>query len=117
MNLFFIVVLPLLVVAFVVGPVMWKRHADNRLLESGVAATARVLEVIDTGDRENKNPVVRVRLSVRAPEGEAFPAEVRTVASPVRLQKLKEGAEVAVRYDAARRERVAIDTRAPSAAP
>lgn len=112
MGLLFTIGLPLLVIGFVLGPVLWKRHVETRLLETGVAATARVLEVIDTGDRENKNPVVRVRLSVRASDGTEFPAEVKTVASAVRLQTLKAGAQLAVRYDAAQRDRVAIDTRA-----
>lgn len=109
MGLTFTIGLPLLVIGFVLGPVLWNRHKEARLLERGVAAIARVLEVIDTGDRMNKNPVVRVRLSVRGADGVEFPAEVRTVASAVRLQTLKPGAELAVRYDAGQRERVAID--------
>lgn len=105
------IVLPLLVIGFVLGPVLWNRYQTARLLEHGVAATASVLEIIDTGDRMNKNPVVRVRLTVRGADGTEFPAEVETVASAVRLQTLKPGARLVVRYDAAHRERVAIDDR------
>lgn len=111
MELLFTIGLPLLVVGFVLGPVLWQRHLDARLLERGVSGQARVLEVIDTGDRMNKDPVVLLRLSVRGSDGAEFPAEIRTAASAVRLQTLKLGAELAVRYDPEQRDRVAIDDR------
>lgn len=112
MGLLFTFGLPLLVIVFVVGPVLWKRYVESGLRERGVVASARVLEVIDTGDRMNRDPVVRVRLSVRGADGAEFPAEVQTVASAVRLQTLKPGAELRVHYDPDRRNQVAIDDRA-----
>ena len=109
MGLFFTIGLPLLVIVFVLGPVLWNRHVESRLIARGVGATARVLEIVDTGDRMNKNPVVMVRLQVRGPDGMEFPAEVKTVASAVRLQTLKPGADVTVRYDPDQRDKVVID--------
>lgn len=97
------------------GPLLWNSFREYRLLKTGVAANARVDEVIDTGDRMNSNPVVRVRMTVSAPGGDTFAAQVSEVASAVRLQTLKPGAVLVVRYDAKDRTRLVIDEDARAA--
>ncbi|NTU60307.1 MAG: hypothetical protein HGA98_04535, partial [Deltaproteobacteria bacterium] len=58
-----IAVLAILVVtgSVVLGPMIRRHFKNKQLMTSGVAATATILEVVDTGSRANHNPVVRIR--------------------------------------------------------
>ncbi|MGQ0697764.1 MAG: DUF3592 domain-containing protein [Panacagrimonas sp.] len=99
--------------SFSLGPVqvLWNTMRNARTLERGVPATATVVEVIDTGDRYNSNPIVHVHLQVHGADGKTFPGVVTMTASAVKLQTIKAGAEVAVRYVPDSPGRVAIDDR------
>jgi len=113
-----IAIIVVLAFSLVLGPLLWNSFREYRLLKTGVAADAHVDEITDTGDRVNSNPVVRVRLTVSAPDGSTFAAQLSEVASAVRLQTLKPGARVVVRYDAKDRTRMVIDRDArPTGAP
>ena len=108
-----IIIVTVLLIAFgwTMVPIAIDNYRTSKLLEDGVAGAGKIIEVIDTGDRLNKDPIVRVRLAVRGVDRKEFSADVRTVASAVRLQTLRPGAEVAVRYDPKDPSRVAIDDR------
>lgn len=113
-----IAIIVVLAFSLFLGPLLWNSFREHRLLKTGVAANARVDAVSETGDRVNSNPVVRVSLTVTAPDGIAFASEVLEIASAVRLQTLKPGAWVVVRYDAKDRTRMVIDRDArPTGAP
>jgi hypothetical protein len=77
--------------------------------ETGVPATAEILEIWDTGVRLNDNPVVGFRLLVTREDGEVYEAETKNVISIVHLCQFQPGAVVAVRVDSDDPSLVALD--------
>ncbi len=106
-NLIFIIIL-VVVLAVTVGPVIWNHFKKSAVLSSGIETTARIIDVTDTGRRHNTNPVVKIRLTVKAASGEEYNAEIISPVSPVKLPEYKAGATVKVKYDPKKRENVAI---------
>lgn len=81
------------------GPLVLKYFRDKNLLKSGIEANARVTALEDTGNRLNRNPQVRMKLSV-APEGQApFQAELTAYISTVDLPNYQPGKEIRVKYN------------------
>jgi hypothetical protein len=62
----------------------------------------------DTRSKVNGNPVVNLQSSVRAPNGETYPAGLRTAISPVDLPRFQPGLTVDVVVDKDDRQRLAI---------
>jgi len=89
----------LLIIAYFFGPRILREIREGRIRESGLSAPARVLDVIDTGDRHNANPVCRVIVEVMPGSGENFRSELRLVLSPVDLTKIGKGSVINVKYD------------------
>jgi len=106
-NLIFIIILGV-VLAVTVGPVVWNHFKKSAVLSSGIETSARIIDVTDTGRRHNTNPVVKIRLVVKAADGEEYNAEITAPVSPVKLPEYKAGATVRVKYDPKKRENVAI---------
>jgi hypothetical protein len=106
-NLVFIIILGV-VLAVTVGPVIWNHFKKSEVLGSGVETTARIIDVADTGRRHNTNPVVKIRLVVKAVEGDEYDAEITSPVSPVKLMEYKAGATVKVKYDPKDHKNVAI---------
>jgi uncharacterized protein DUF3592 len=105
----------LVVVAIVVGSRWRGGGADSYLrtqetLKSGVPASARVLELRDTGGRLNSNPVVEFKLEVHPDSGAPFVTATSAVISTVDLPRFQPGATIAVKYDPSDRSSVAIIT-------
>jgi hypothetical protein len=96
-----IVVLVVVSLGIAFGPTILKHLRDKRIRQAGVDAEAEVVELIDTGNRHNMNPEVRMKLTVLPAGGEPFPAELKTVLSPVDIPKYQAGARVRVKYDPA----------------
>lgn len=84
-----------------VGPVVWGHFRRVVLHETGVLAQATIVEFTDTGNRHNSNPIMRIRLQVKLPEGKENAAEVTLPMSPARIAAIKLGMVVKVRVDAA----------------
>jgi hypothetical protein len=74
------------------------RENDAVIKSDEVAATAKVLEIIDTGDRYNKNPVVKLKLEVNPGNALPFAAEVRTVISVVDVPAFQPGSVIRVKF-------------------
>lgn len=106
-NLIFVIILGV-VLAVTVGPIVWNHFKKSAVLSSGIETSARIIDVTDTGRRHNTNPVVKIRLVVKAVEGDEYNAEITTPVSPVKLPEYKAGATVRVKYDPKKRENVAI---------
>ena len=106
-NLIFIIILGA-VLAVTVGPIVWNHFKKSAVLSSGIEASARIIDVIDTGRRHNTNPVVKIRLVVTAANGEEYNAEITAPVSPVKLVEYKAGTILRVKYDPKKRENVAI---------
>ena len=85
-------------------------EGDNRpVRETGVPASAEVLEVWDTGVKYNNNPVVGFSLRVTLADGTTYEAETRNVVSVVHIPQVQPGAVLPVKIDPDDRERVALD--------
>jgi hypothetical protein len=76
---------------------------------SGLPATATVVAIWDTGTRVNDDPVVGFRLAVEAPGRDGWEAATRALVSILAIPRIQPGAVLAVRYDPADPQRVAIE--------
>ena len=77
--------------------------------ENGVPASAKVLEVWDTGVRLNDNPVVGFRLLVTLEDGTSYEAETKNVVSVVHIPQVQPGAVLPVKVNPENRQLVALD--------
>lgn len=105
-----LIVLGLIGGAFAVffGPVIMDDMETDRILETGIPATARVIDLADTGNRFNGNPEVEISLEVTPTEGEPFETVAKTVMSAVELREFQPGMIVHVKYDQQDRSKVAV---------
>jgi hypothetical protein len=72
---------------------------NRRVRREGQRASAKILEVWDTGTTINENPVVGIRLEVHPIAGAPFIAKTQQLVSRLRIQDYKTGKTVNVRYD------------------
>lgn len=118
-SLVFTAVIALVVVVVTIASIavpfwlIWKLVQQNaekraRLMATGLAAPAVVLGAAETGMYVNHQPMVRIRLDVRPPGGEAFQASVDRVVSILDVPKIQAGAAVEVRYAAEDRRELII---------
>lgn len=61
-------------------------------------ASARVIEIFDTGDRYNHNPVVTLKLEVIPTSALPYQAEIKTVISVVDVPSFQAGCVLRVKY-------------------
>lgn len=82
----------------------------RRLQESGVPASARILEIWDTGITVNDDPVIGMRVEIGRPDGTAYPATIpKSLISRLDIPRFQPGATVQVRIDAQDPALVALD--------
>ncbi len=80
------------------------------LRQSGVAASAQILEIWDTGWTINDDPVIGMRVRVQAPDRPDFEATIaKTTVSRVAVAQFQPGAVIPVRFDATNPSVVAVD--------
>lgn len=85
-------------------------EGDNKpVRESGFPASAKVLEIWDTGVRLNDNPVVGFRLLVTLDDGTSYEAVTKNVVSVVHIPQVQPGATLPVRVDPENHDLVALD--------
>ncbi len=77
--------------------------------DSGFPASAKVLEIWDTGVRLNDNPVVGFRLLVTLDDGSSYEAETKSVVSVVHIPQVQPGAVLPVKVDPENHQLVALD--------
>ena len=82
---------------------------NGPIRETGIPASAKILEVWDTGVKYNDDPVVGFRLLVTPQDGSAYEAETKNVISIVHLGQFQPGAIVPVRVDPGNPKLVALD--------
>jgi hypothetical protein len=108
-GLFALASMALLIGAPIAGAAM-----NRETLRNGLLASARILEVSDTGTTINQNPLVRFLLEVRPGDRPVFQAETEKLVSRLLIPQFQPGASVSVRYDPKTRS-VAILDEPPSA--
>jgi len=100
-----VIVLPM---ALGFGPELCQEMEDRDVIENGVLAEARILDLEDTGNRMNDNPEVLFDLEIDLREGGTYRAAHRTYMSPVDIVKYRPGETVNVKYDPADPSRVVL---------
>ncbi len=82
----------------------------RRLQEAGVPASARILEIWDTGITVNDDPVIGMRVEIDRPDGTAYPATIpKSLISRLDVPRFQPGASVSVRIDPQDPAIVALD--------
>jgi hypothetical protein len=82
----------------------------KELQRSGVAASARILEIWDTGITVNDDPVIGMRVEVSPPDGPVYPATIpKSLISRLDIPRFQPGATVSVRIDPKNPDRLALD--------
>jgi hypothetical protein len=82
-----------------VGASIVRGLANRAVLAEGKSATAEIVQVRDTGESINDNPVVDVLLEVRPPDRSPFQAEAQLIVSRLQIPQFQPGAFVQVKYD------------------
>jgi len=83
---------------------------NKQVRENGIPASAKVLEIWDTGVRLNNNPVVGFRLLVTFEDGTSYEAEAKNVVSVVHIPQVQPGAVLPVKVNPENRQLVALDS-------
>jgi hypothetical protein len=82
----------------------------RRLQQSGLPASARILEIWDTGITVNDDPVIGMRVEIARPDGTAYPAVIpKSLISRLDVPRFQPGATVQVRIDPQDPALVALD--------
>lgn len=84
---------------------------QKQLLANGVEATAKIIDMSDTGVTVNQNPMVKFTLEVQPAEGQPFQAQVKTIISRLDVPQFQPGVQVPVVYNPKNLKEVAIGTK------
>ena len=96
----------LIVIGIIVGQ---RAAATDQLLQTGVAGTAAITGLTQTGMYFNENPQVRMHLLVSLPGQTPYATTHTEVVPLILLGRLSSGAPLAVRVDPANLNRLAVD--------
>jgi hypothetical protein len=97
-----------LIFAIVFGSIFRRWRIKQRVLQTGVDATATIVQIRDTGTRINDNPVVGLMLQVQPVNAPSFQVEVKETVSIVQMSMFQPGTQLQVKYDPAQPSHVAI---------
>lgn len=82
----------------------------RRLQETGEPATARIIEIWDTGMTVNDDPVIGLRVEVSRADGSAYTTTIeKSLVSRVHIPQFQPGSTVAVRIDPQDSANVVLD--------
>jgi hypothetical protein len=101
------------IIAVGLGPVALSYFRAQRIAASGIAATAEVIDLADSGNRINHQPVANVRMTVTPPGGAPYQATSQTIVSGINSPWYQPGKRILVKLDPAHPERVTIMGPAP----
>ncbi len=94
---------------FTVYSVFFPDYQQQRLIKSGVSATAVILDADPTGSVYNSQPEVRLRLRVSPIDLPPYEAEVDMIINPIYTPEFQPGKTVKVKYDKEDPSRVAVE--------
>jgi hypothetical protein len=103
-----VVLLVVGILALTVGPTMLRDWRELQIKDHGTDATATLLNIKDTGDRHNEDPIVQLAIEIQPEAGEPYRTSIVTAMSAVELPKYKAGDTVRVRFDPEHPERAAL---------
>jgi hypothetical protein len=91
------------------GRIFGRMATQNRLLKTGVFASAVIKELRDTGVTVNNAPQVKLLLEVSPPTGGPYLVETKTLISRLEIPSFQPGTELAVKIDPNNKNKIAID--------
>jgi len=102
-----------LVFIAIFGGVFWSifrpMMTQNKLMKTGVSATATVLEVRDTGVTVNNSPQIKLLLQVTPPMGMQYKVQTKVLISRLQTYEFQAGMTIAVKIDPNDKDKIAID--------
>jgi hypothetical protein len=82
----------------------------RQIQKSGVPASARIVEIWDTGMTVDDGPVIGMRVEISRPDGSVYSATIpKSLISRLDIPRFQPGATVPVRIDPQNPDRVALD--------
>jgi len=93
------VLIPITITVIIIVVIMKKRKARNRLMQAGVPAQAKILQIWQTGMMINNNPQVGMLLEVHREGQEPYQAQMTQVVPMIRLASIQPGNVLEVRVD------------------
>jgi hypothetical protein len=96
------------ILALVFGVMIRRWAIKQKVLQTGVQATATIISIRDTGTRINDNPVIAMQLQVQPTGAPSFQAEVKETISILQIPQFQPGAQLEVKYDPMQPTSVAI---------
>lgn len=96
------------VLLFTVVPIVWNHFQRADVLEKGDDATAKIINVTDTGEIFNSKPLIEIELIYSDRSGRETTATVKMALNAVQFASLKPGGEVKIKYDPEDSSKVAI---------
>jgi hypothetical protein len=101
--------------AWILWKVMQQGDATRKLLAEGEPATAKVLELHQTGMMINNNPQVRMVVDVTRDGGEPYRAQIVQVVDFLAIPRVQPGCALKVRVDRGDPQKMAVEGYAPVA--
>jgi hypothetical protein len=82
----------------------------RQIQKSGLPASARIVEIWDTGMTVDDGPVIGMRVEISRPDGSVYSATIpKSLISRLDIPRFQPGATVPVRIDPKNPDRVALD--------
>lgn len=81
---------------------------NTKLLQTGIAAQATILQVWQTGVTINNNPQIGLKLQVNGPTG-SYQTETKVIAPLINIPQFQPGAVLPVKVDPADQSKIALD--------
>ena len=94
--------------AITLGPKLFAKMQEKRVLDNGTAASATIIDLDETGDYVNREPEILITVEVDGEGGEPFTAKITKVMSPIELKRYDVGTRVKIRYDPDNRRKAAL---------
>ena len=91
------------------GTIFGRMATQNRLLKTGVSATAVIKELKDTGVTVNNAPQIKLLLEVSPPTGAPYLVQTKTLISRLETSSFQPGMVVPVKIDPSNKNKIAID--------
>lgn len=106
----FLVLLVLGMLAVGLGPALYHDIRAANIRGKGTKVEGTIVTLMDTGDRFNDNPVVRVTVAITPPQGgEVVHGQVVDAISPVHLPRYQPGSKIQVFIDPENPSRIALE--------
>jgi hypothetical protein len=105
-GIFIVVGIIMLIAGFVAGR---NAQATQQILQTGIAGTATITGLTQTGVYLNENPQIAMNLLVQLPGEVPYAASVKQVVPLMLLGRLSSGAPLSVRVDQMDRSKIEID--------